>query len=109
MLLEEDRGSERQRSGYGGVSERGVEGRYVECMCTEEFGDGVGEGWDGERRERWARGSRGGAQRRERAAVRVRGTGAGARACSRDQQLRRCMDRVGGVANAARAGRHGGT
>lgn len=84
MLLEEYRGSERQRRWDGGVGEMGVQGGYVECVRTEEFGDGVRERWDCEWRERRALGSRRGAQRREGAPVRVgRATGAGARARAR--------------------------
>jgi hypothetical protein len=47
MLLEKDRGSERQWSRNRGVSERGIESRDVQCVGSEEFGDGVGERRDG--------------------------------------------------------------
>lgn len=108
MLLEEDRGSERQRCGYGGVGEWGVEGGDVECVCAEEFGDGVGEGRDGELGEGGAGGPGRGAQGGEGAPV--GGVGAASAGCARarDQQLRR-MDRVRGVPDAAGAGRHGGS
>lgn len=90
------------------MGERRVEGGDVECVCAEEFGHGVGEGWDGEWGKGRARWSGRGAQGGEGAPVGGVGATSAAHARARDQQLRR-MDRVRGVPDAAGAGRHGGS